>query len=271
MILHADDYLLSCHVCGHEAKVPTTCPQCQHAGIIHKGFGTKLLETELSRLFPEAKIARFDGDNTKKTALSGLYEDVKSGKIDLLIGTQTLARGLDLPHLATVGIVQADSGLSLPDFAAEERAYDLLTQVIGRVGRGHLDRAQVIVQTYQPDHPAIRTALSADYTAFASYLLRKRRSQQLPPFTYLARLAITYKTEKTTLSKIRAAYQTLTKFASTSTSPLIISPPMPAFHERTNRGFTWEIILKSSSRDLLRQALTPFTQFHIELDPPSLL
>ena len=271
MILHADGYLLSCHVCGHEAKVPTTCPQCQHAGIIHKGFGTKLLETELSRLFPEAKIARFDGDNTKKTALSGLYEDVKSGKIDLLIGTQTLARGLDLPHLATVGIVQADSGLSLPDFAAEERAYDLLTQVIGRVGRGHLDRAQVIVQTYQPDHPAIRTALSADYTAFASYLLRKRRSQQLPPFTYLARLAITYKTDKTTLSKIRAAYQTLTKFASTSTSPLIISPPMPAFHERTNRGFTWEIILKSSSRDLLRQALTPFTQFHIELDPPSLL
>lgn len=271
MILHADGYLLSCHICGHEEKVPSSCPQCHHPGIIHKGFGTKLLESELSQLFPKAKIARFDGDNSKKNGLADLYDDVKSGKINLLIGTQTLARGLDLPHLATVGIVQADSGLSLPDFAAEERAYDLLTQVIGRVGRGHLDRAQVVVQTYQPDHPVIRTAITADYQAFSAYLLKKRREQQLPPFTYLGRLAITYKTEKTTLTKIRTAHATLSKFAATTPSPLIISPPMPAFHERTNRGFTWEIILKSTSREVLRTALAPFANFHIELDPPSLL
>ena len=266
MILHTDGYLLSCHICGHEAKVPSTCPECGHPDIIHKGFGTKLLEAELKNLFPKATIARFDGDNKKDQDLTSLYSEVKSGKIDILIGTQTLARGLDLPHLATVGVVQADSGLSLPDFSAEERTFELLTQVIGRVGRGHLDKAEVIIQTFQPDHPVIRTAITANYPEFADYLLKKRRSQKLPPYTYLARLDITYKTEKTTLKKITAAAAAFAKVPG-----LTVSPPMPAFHERTARGYTWQIILKSTSRETLLRALAPFQNFHIELDPPSLL
>ena len=188
-------------------------------------------------------------DNKKDHDLASLYHSVKSGEIDILIGTQPLARGLDLPHLATVGIVQADSGLALPDFAAEERSFELLTQVIGRVGRGHLDTANVIVQTYQPNHPVIQTAIKADYPTFASYLLQKRHAQQLPPFTYLARLAITYKTEKTTLAKIRHAHEVLSR-----TPNIQISPPMPAFHERTNRGYTWQLILKSPSRTALQKA-----------------
>lgn len=269
MTLHADTYELSCHICGHTEKVPSSCPNCHHPGIIHKGFGTKLLESELTRLFPELKIARFDGDNTKHNDLASSYDLVKSGQVDILIGTQTLARGLDLPHLATVGIIQADAGLALPDFAAEERAFELLTQVIGRVGRGHLDVADVYIQTYQPDHPVIQTAMTADFPAFAQYLLKKRRSGQLPPFTYLARLSVTYKTEKTTLAKIKQTYATL------QTNPqLIVSPPMPSFHERGSRGYTWQLILKSTSRNHLRQALLPFTsnsQYSIVLDPPSLL
>ena len=266
MTLHTDGFLLACHICGHEEKVPTSCPNCGHPGIIHKGFGTKLLESELTRLFPKAKIARFDGDNNKKSSLAELYNDVKTGKIDILIGTQTLARGLDLPLLATVGVVQADAGLSLPDFAAEERAFELLTQVIGRVGRGHLDRAEVIIQTYQPDHPVIQTAMQADFSNFAKYLLEKRHTGKLPPYTYLARLSITYKTEKTTLKYINQAFQTL------SQNPrLAVSPPTPAFHERTASGFTWQLIIKSTSREILRQALTPFSKYRIELDPPSLL
>ncbi len=266
MTLHADSYTLNCHICGHEEKVPTCCPQCQQPGVIHKGFGTKLLETELQRLFPEAKLARFDGDNTKSTNLAKLYNEVKTGTVQILLGTQTLARGLDLPHLATVGVVQADAGLSLPDFAAEERTFELLNQVAGRVGRGHLDRAEVIVQTYQPNHPAIQTALSSNYHEFANYLLTKRHQGQLPPFTYLARLAITYKTEKTTLAKIRQAHTVLSQ-----TPNIQVSPPLPAFHERTARGFTWQLTLKSTSRNALLKALLPFAKFHIELDPPSLL
>lgn len=269
MILHTDTYTLTCHICGHEEKVPSTCPNCQHTGIVHKGFGTKLLESELKKLFPEAKIARFDGDNNKNDDLASLYDAVKDGEIDILIGTQTLARGLDLPHLATVGIVQADAGLALPDFAAEERTFELLTQVIGRVGRGHLEIANVFIQSYQPNHPVIQAAIQADYEQFANYLLKHRREQQMPPFTYLARLSTTYKTEKTTLNKIRQAHAQL------SENPLLhVSQPMPAFHERTNRGFTWQLIVKSSSREALRQSLIPFaetTGYTLVLDPPSLL
>ncbi len=269
LTLHTDTYELVCHICGHTAKVPSNCPNCHEVGIIHKGFGTKLLESELARLFPEAKIARFDGDNNKKDSLASLYEQVKSGQIDILIGTQTLARGLDLPHLATVGIVQADAGLTLPDFAAEERTFELLTQVIGRVGRGHLDDASVIVQTFQPDHPVIQTALKADFHTFADFVLKNRRRGNLPPFAYLARLSITYKTEKTTVAKIRQAYADLKQ-----NSKLWLSPPQPAFHEHTGRGVTWQITLKSTSREALTSALAPYAargNHSVIIDPPSLL
>ncbi len=269
MTLHTDNYTLVCHLCGHEEKVPKSCPQCQTPGIIHKGFGTKLLESELARLFPNAKIARFDGDNKKGQDLAHLYTEVKSGVIDILIGTQTLARGLDLPHLASVGIIQADAGLALPDFSAEERTFELLTQVIGRVGRGHLDTAKVFVQTYQPDSPVIQTAIKTDFPTFADYLLKTRRRGQLPPFSYIAKLSVTYKTEKTALAKIRAAHSELSQIEN-----LTVSPPQPAFHERVARGFTWQIILKSPSRATILAALEPFStnkNFAITLDPPSLL
>lgn len=269
MTLHADTYSLHCHICGHEQKVPTACPDCGHPGIIHKGFGTKLLESELKQLFPNAKIARFDGDNTKNNDLASLYDDVKAGEIDILIGTQTLARGLDLPHLATVGIIQADAGLALPDFAAEERTFELLNQVIGRVGRGHLDTAEVFIQSFYPDHAVIKSAIASDFPQFADYLLKKRRQQAMPPFTYLAQLSITYKTERTTITKIRQAYNFLSQ-----NPDLIISPPMPAFHERTSRGFTWQILIKSTSREKLRASLIPYagnSGFSLVLDPPSLL
>lgn len=269
MILHTDDYHLCCHLCGHEESVPKSCPHCGKVGIIHKGFGTKLLESELSRLFPEVKIARFDSDNKKSESLAGMYDEVKSGEVKLLIGTQTLARGLDLPKLATVGVVQADAGLALPDFAAEERAFELLMQVVGRVGRGHLDTAEVVLQTYQPDHPVIQTAMRADFPQFAEYLLRERRKQALPPFMYLARLMITYKTEKTVIAKVQAAHAELAKCADVS-----LSPPMPAFHERVGRGYSWQITLKSSRRQALVEALRPYLakpNHSVTIDPVSLL
>lgn len=268
LTLHQDGYMLTCHTCEHQAKVPTCCPECHAAGIVHKGFGTKLLENELKRLFPKATIARFDADNAKAETLHAQYDEVKSGKVDILIGTQTLAKGLDLPHLATVGVVQADSGLSLPDFATEERTFELLTQVIGRVGRGHLDTANVIIQTYQPDNPVIRTAMAVDYQSFAQYLLKNRKRQQLPPFTYLAKITVTYKTEATTVKKISEIHQLLR-----SNPKLTVSPPSPAFHERTARGYIWQIFVKSSSRKELLSALQPLEKLNcsISLDPPSLL
>lgn len=267
--LHGDAYQLLCHTCGYHTTLPTSCPECHHPSLIHKGFGTKLLESELKKLYPKARIARFDTDSAKNQTLDALYHTIHAGGIDIIIGTQTLARGLDLPHLATVGIAQADTGLSLPDYSAEERTFHLLTQVMGRVGRGHLTHTQVITQTFQPDHPVINFALHSDYAGFSKYLLAKRRNSALPPFTHLAKLSVTYKTEATTLAKIRALHQAILKVKN-----IQVSAPTPAFYERTRQGFTWQLIIKSSTRSHLLQLITKLNQdfkFRFTLDPPSLI
>ncbi|MBQ6130079.1 primosomal protein N' [Candidatus Saccharibacteria bacterium] len=276
LTLHSDSYSLLCHTCGFQQKLPSSCPDCGSPSILHKGFGTKLLETELNKLFPSAHIARFDADNKKSETLDKKFTEVKTGAFDILIGTQTVSRGLDLPLLASIGIVQADAGLSLPDFSAEEKTFELLTQVIGRVGRGHLPTASVIIQTFRPTDPVISLAQSSDYLGFYRYLVQKRRRQSLPPFIYLAKVSVTYKTEATALKKIRLASKSLNNFLvqnSLSTS-VKVSPPMPCFHERTSSGFSWQLILKSKSRSALQallSSLDPSLNAHLSLDPPSLL
>lgn len=267
LTLHADTYNLICHTCDFKMRVPSNCPKCGAVGLIHKGFGTKLLESELQRLFPKARIKRFDADNKKGESLDAVYDQVRDGKIDILVGTQTIAKGLDLPNLATAGVVQADAGLSLPDYAAEERTFQLITQVIGRVGRGHLKTAEVVIQTFRPEHPVIKYATNEDYLGFSEYLLEQRRRAKFPPFTFVMKLEIAMKTEAIVLRKVRATVTNLQK-----DKRLIVSPPMPAFHERTARGFTWQIIVRSRSRKALLEAcegLDP--NFHVSLDPPGLL
>ena len=267
LTLHADKYELVCHTCDFHSRVPAGCPKCGHPDLIHKGFGTKLLETELERLYPKARVMRFDADTKKGEGLEEVYAAVKSGKVDILVGTQTLAKGLDLPKLATVGVVQADAGLSLPDYAAEERVFQLVTQVIGRVGRGHIDKAEVIIQTFQPEHPVIKYAVEADYVGFSKYLLVSRRRGGFPPFAYVMKLEVTLKTEALVIKKIQEVARMLSRDAR-----LKVSPPMPAFHERTIRGYTWEIVVRSSTRAALTEACIKLDKnFRVTLDPPSLL
>ena len=269
LTLHSDSYQLICHTCGYQTKIPTSCPECHHPEIIHKGFGTKLLESELRRLFKTAKIARFDGDNDKKNSLDALYEQVKSGDIDIIIGTQTIAKGLDLPKLATIGIVQADSGLSLPDFSTEERTFSLINQVLGRIGRGHLSIANAYIQTFHPDDPAINYAIQSNYAAFYDYLIQRRKTGHFPPFTYLAKLSVVYKTERAALAKIKSVHQALR-----SKPNIYLSAPTPAFHEHTSSGFCWQIVVKSGNRQSLLAAirsLDDFPDLRISIDPPSLL
>ena len=272
LTLHSDSFKLVCHTCGHTESVPKICPVCSHTDIIHKGFGTKLLETELKKLFKNAKIARFDADNTTENSLNQLYQQIKAGEIDILVGTQLLAKGLDLPKLATVGIVQADGGLSLPDYSSEERSFHLLTQVIGRVGRGHLDEASVFIQTYQPDHPIIQFAIKNDYLSAYQYLLAKRKRGHFPPYFYMAKLYITQKTEQTTIKKIRELHTLLR-----SEKNIFLSAPTPAFHEFSPSGYTWQIIIKATSRQSLISAIlsiqthTSLSNLRYILDPPSLL
>lgn len=269
LTLHSDKFKLTCHTCGYEEVVPKSCPVCQHSSIIHKGFGTKLLESELKKLFKTARIARFDADNTTDSSLNHLYTDIKSGAVDILIGTQLLTKGLDLPKLATVGIVQADGGLSLPDYSSEERSFHLLTQVIGRVGRGHLSEASVFIQTFQPDHPIIHFSMQNDYIGAYQYLIKKRQQAHFPPYYYLAKLYITQKTEQTTIRKIRELYSLLRPLKG-----IYLSAPTPAFHEFSSSGHTWQIILKSPSRQNILSAIKAvhtFPNLKYTLDPPSLL
>ena len=269
LTLHSDTYELICHTCGHREKVPTSCPECSHTDIIHKGFGTKFLEKELKSLFKEAKIARFDADNEKNDSLDALYNEVKNGEIDIIIGTQTIARGLDLPHLTTVGIVQADSGLTLPDYSSEERTFHLLTQVLGRVGRGHLSEANAFIQTYHPESPIISCAITSDYEKFYNYLIKTRLKSHFPPFFYLAKISVVFKTEKIALREIKKVYDKLKKV-----SGLYLSAPTPAFHEHITSGFVWQIVVKSTNRKLLTTSISNlenFNELRISLDPPSLL
>ena len=265
--LHADEYMLHCHTCGYSMKVPISCPKCGAPGLVHKGFGTKLLETELSRLFPKAVVRRFDADNKKGEGMDVLYSAVRDGEVDILVGTQAIVKGLDLPKLSTVGVVQADAGLSLPDYMAEERVFQLLTQVIGRVGRGHLSQAEVYIQTYRPEHPVLSFAANEDYQGFYKYMIIKRRKAGFPPFRFVMKLEITMKTEVIVLRKVRELARKLS-----SDSRLVVSPPQPGFHERTVKGYTWQIIVRSCSRKALLNACEGLDKnFKITLDPPGLL
>ena len=269
LTLHSDSYQLICHTCGHHEPVPSTCPVCHHGSLIHKGFGTKLLESELKKLFKSAHIARFDADNSTSDSLTQNFAAVKNGDVDIIIGTQTIAKGLDLPLLNTVGIVQADANLNLPDYAAEERTFQLITQVIGRVGRGHTDINHVFLQTFQPEHPVILAAKSLDYAKFADYLLKKRQISHLPPFFYLLRISIVKKTEDLAIKKIMELHRALKKFPD-----VYLSAPTPSFHEYTPSGYSWQIIVKAKKRDSLThliESLDQYPEIRFAIDPPSLI
>lgn len=274
LVLHADKFKMTCHTCGRNFPVPTSCPECNNASIHHKGFGTKLLEQEITRLFPKARVARFDADTESDKQLNKIYSDVHDGNYDIIIGTQMIAKGFDFPLLTTLGIVQADAGLSLPDFSSEERCYQLVTQVIGRARRGHQD-SQIFIQSFQPDNPIIEFAVNNNYSAFYDYIVQKRQKSALPPYSFILKLSMTYKTEAAAVRNIRALYKLIIQSAnSLGVKQFSVTPPMPAFHERANTGYSWQLILKAKKRkDLLAlfDSLPNNPYLHYTFDPISLL
>lgn len=269
LTLHADQHLLRCHICNHQEKVPTACPVCGSADIIYKGFGTKLIESELHKLFPKATIARFDADNDAKQTVNARYNELYDGSIDIAVGTQVVAKGLDLPHLRTVGVIQADSGLALPDFSATERTFQLLAQVVGRVGRNE-HATQVIVQSYQPDHPSVKYGLAQDYESFYTQAIAERQKAVFPPFTHLLKLTCSYKSEA---AAIRGAKTLAESLRTAVHKDVTILGPTPAFYERQRDSYRWQLILKSPRREYLIDALVhvPASHWQSELDPTSLL
>lgn len=266
LIYHGDSHAALCHTCGHTAAPPSSCPQCGQTEVIYTSIGTKALTDITAQLFPSARINRFDSDNEKGEKLNELYNKLHTGEIDILIGTQLVAKGLDLPKLGLVGIVSADSPLALPDYTAEERMFQLLYQVIGRVGRH--SHGQVIIQTFSPDSFIISAAAQRDYDAFYEKMLAERQSFRFPPFSYLMKLECRRATEK---GAIQAASKLKQQLA-TSGLPVEILGPTPSFHHRRGHNYYYQIVARAKSRrTLLQLAERVPTGWTVDLDPADLL
>lgn len=266
---HHDDHTLKCHTCGITQPMKSSCPECGNADIILKSIGTKSVVSEMEKLFPSARIERFDTDNKKGERVHELYDEIRSGKIDILVGTQMLAKGLDLPKLSLVGVINADASMYLPDFTAQERTYQLLYQVIGRVGRSsQVENTSAVIQTYSPDSPTIQAAAARNWETFYQAELKERKAFLFPPFCYL--LKISCKRVKSTTAQANTE-----KFAETLQKAglhILIDGPAPAFHEKIQNKYVWQLIIKSKNRDELLKVIDLLpNDWSYDIDPINLL
>jgi primosomal protein N' (replication factor Y) len=229
---------------------PKACPDCGSAQLVPVGQGTERIEEALRERFPDARCERFDSDRLRSMkALEKLLRDTREGEVDILIGTQMLAKGHDFAGLTLVGIVDADQALYSVDFRALERMGQLLTQVAGRAGRAE-HRGEVLVQTHQPDHAALRVLIERGYEALADRLLSERRSAGLPPYAHLALLRAEAKTETPPLQFLEAARALLVQ------SPGVQGlGPVPAPMERRAGRYRAQLLLQSANRAALQRAL----------------
>lgn len=271
LTLHGDKFQLLCHLCGHTERPPLKCPDCHEPSIIYKGIGTKQIEEETKKLFPTASIRRFDGDTLKGEAVQDVYDELRSGKTDIIIGTQTIAKGLDLPHLAVVGVIQADAGLALPDFSSSERTFQLIAQVCGRVGRHELPTT-AIIQTYQPQADAVKYGAKQDYLGFYEQEIIHRKVGHFPPYSHLLKLTCSYKTEQ---GAITAARRLANQLRRDYNQTIKLLGPAPAFYERLRGQYCWQIVVRASKRTILTkiasQVASSTSNWQIELDPISLI
>lgn len=271
LVFHADEYSLRCHTCGHRAKPELLCPVCSSETLNLVGYGTKQVVSELEKLFPDARIARFDADNTTKdSTLENNFQKLKEGKVDIIVGTQMLAKGLDLPKLSLVGILQAESGLAMPDFRSSERTFQLITQVVGRVGRGH-NHGKVIIQSFAPEHPAVKLASEENYEGFYEKELEERRLTLTPPFRYQLKLTGRYSSED---SAKRASNLLSRDIREKVKAPLPqIIGPSPAFRERVGGKYQYQLVIKSTNRNQLLKIVEEHlpANWTFDIDPLSLL
>ncbi|NQT95861.1 MAG: primosomal protein N' [Candidatus Omnitrophica bacterium] len=271
---HSDKEKLVCHYCNYQKEPVDICPSCKGSYIDFFGFGTQRVESELHKHFPSSTISRMDTDATRKRLSHNLIlKDFSSGKTQILVGTQMIAKGHDFPGVTLVGVVSADTALNLPDFRAGERTFQLLTQVAGRAGRG-FSPGEVIIQTYVPHHYTINSAINHDYTAFYKKEIALRRELMLPPFSHMVYITSrSYKEERAQKCAEDLARHILKRPLS---NMIELSGPCKDFVYRLRRQFRWNIILKV--KDLkefnprLRKRLKEFKKPHgviltVDVDP----
>lgn len=262
---------LLCHRCGYTRQMPKTCPNCRSTQIRQFGLGTERVEEELRQLFPEARVLRWDFETTRQKGSHELIlAHFSNRQADVLIGTQMVTKGLDLPMVTLVGAILADVGLNLPDLRANERVFNLLTQVAGRAGRSPLG-GQVVVQTYLPDHFVIQTSARHDYAGFYRQELAARRMLEYPPFSQLVRLEIRdLDPLKAEQAARQMAEQVQTWIDAEGRSQTRLIGPTPCFFARVGGLYRWQVILFGPGpASLFTGRILP--GWRIEVDPPSLL
>ena len=269
---HHSDHELRCHLCGYRRNIPKTCPKCGSQRIRHLGTGTQQVESALKELLPDVRTLRWDRDTTrKKGAHWDIMEKFSTHQADVLIGTQMLAKGLDLPLVTLVGVVLADSGLNLPDFRASERTFQVLTQVAGRAGRSPLG-GEVVLQTFDPDHFVIQAAAGHDYEDFYQQELEFRRDLGYPPFLKIIRLEIRDKNPNSAEKKAGVYAATLQGWIEREgfRSTRLVGPT-PAYFSKIRGEWRWQILVKGPNPLALIRNHHPGPEWIVEVDPPVIL
>lgn len=249
---HRGDERLVCHVCGFQSIVPRLCPNCQDPAIRFQGYGTEKAETILRKVFPSAKIARLDTDTTRrKNTLRDTLRDFRAKKLNILLGTQMIAKGLDFPNVTLVGVLNADLSLYAPDFRAGERTFQLLTQVAGRAGRGKM-AGEVIIQTSTPHSPSIQFARHHDFDGFVAQELKVRQQFRYPPFTHLALLLARSSHERRAEFTLQTLHR---KLAEDLPDQVILGDPIPSPLTKSHSQFRFQLLMRGPNARILSHHL----------------
>ena len=279
MTYHKDKNRLICHHCDARRVLPARCPNCDEAELIEVGHGTQRLDQTLTEHFPDARILRIDRDSTRrKGSMERMIKEITTGKADILIGTQMLAKGHHFPRLTLVGIIDADAGLLSTDFRASERLAQLIVQVSGRAGRE--DRPGVVfIQTHFPEHPLLQTLVAQGYDQFAGLLLAERKKAQLPPYSYLALLGAEAVSREAAEKFLHEARNRLKQCS----ADLRIFGPVNAPIEKRRGRYRNQLLIQSANRNVLRKAMAQWcrllesipganrTRWSLDIDPQDML
>ncbi|MEA3442052.1 MAG: primosomal protein N' [Chloroflexota bacterium] len=268
---HSAERKLTCHRCSYSMPVPSSCPQCFSSNLRFFGVGTQRVEEEVKHLFPQARTLRWDKDViTRRYAHEELLQKFRDHKADILIGTQMIAKGLDLPQVTLAGIISADTGLNFPDFRTGERTFQLLCQVAGRAGRG-VKAGKVIIQTYSPENYAIQAAAKHDYLGFYEQEINYRHQYHYPPFSQLIRLAYTHtNNDQCRRETEKMSHIIMAEKESKGLSDLNLIGPMPAFSARIRGRYRWQLILRGSNPAQIFSGLTLQQGWTVDVDPVGL-
>ena len=275
MTLHIDAErmgTLLCHHCNRRRRMPKSCPKCHSPRIRSLGVGTQKLVEEVRVLLPDARVLRWDRDTASTVAAHAeLLRSFQAGEADILVGTQMIAKGLDMPSVTLVGVVLADLGLNLPDFRAPERTFQLLTQVAGRAGRGH-ERGSVIIQTYEPEHYAVQAAVRQDYRGFYTREIALRRAHGNPPVARLVRLLFGHSRPDRARNEAHRLASALRRAAREwDIGGVDVVGPAPSYPPRVRGAWRWHLFVRGADPRLLLDKIDLPPGWIVDVDPVNVI